>query len=188
MRQLADVGTLTEMGKHRINGYANQTEYQRLQEYEERVRRQEAIVNHLVSSGSNSQLSLAKSILTNFKTALSLAHIRLANQSERKARGDLTSLRFVVRQLAQKEGRDFTVRQLGVLLTIHLDDTGQHTLLSLSEALGSNVSGLSRTLDRLEQDGFIRREVNPGDRRRFWIKPTEKVDELMKRLRFSAAE
>jgi DNA-binding MarR family transcriptional regulator len=47
------------------------------------------------------------------------------------------------------------------------------------ELRGVSLSTLTRMLDRLEQRGYIKRTLNPEDRRSFRVAPTEKGEQLI---------
>ncbi len=63
-----------------------------------------------------------------------------------------------------RTGDDLTARQLAVLLTCHLQP-GDHTVKSLADRLNVTKPAITRALDALGQRGFVRREVQPSDRR-----------------------
>lgn len=50
------------------------------------------------------------------------------------------------------------------------------------ELKGVSLSTLSRMLDRLEQHGYIRRMLNPLDRRSFQVVPTERGQQAVERF------
>ena len=65
---------------------------------------------------------------------------------------------------------DLTQAEAHVLA--HLDEHGASTVGELHRAFGHRRSTLTGILDRLEQRGLVRRELNPADRRTFTIVPT----------------
>ncbi len=50
------------------------------------------------------------------------------------------------------------------------------------ELKGVSLSTLTRILDRLEQHGYIRRMLNPQDRRSFQVLPTERGNQAVERF------
>src|SRR5260221_5433019 len=50
-----------------------------------------------------------------------------------------------------------------------LIDTGASTAGRLAEVMGMTTGAVTRVIDRLEQSGYVRREADPGDRRRVLI-------------------
>jgi len=66
--------------------------------------------------------------------------------------------------------------RLGLNLTDYkaigvLRDTGPITAGRLSEITGLTTGAVTGIVDRLERSGYVRREVDPGDRRRVIIQP-----------------
>jgi DNA-binding MarR family transcriptional regulator len=78
-------------------------------------------------------------------------------------------------------------RELGVsvieghVLT-YLRSYAPASIRDLVRVFGIKQSTFTSLLDRLEQDGFVRRAVNPADRRSFLIQITEEGLELAARL------
>ena len=48
---------------------------------------------------------------------------------------------------------------------------------------GQSKGNIAKSLKKLEEDGFIKREVNPGNRRKYMLKTTSKGDELVPKVR-----
>ena len=73
---------------------------------------------------------------------------------------------------------DVTIEEFDVLVHLAWASGGALPLqeLTTSMVLGNALSrsGLTRMLDRMENDGLIRRELNRTDRRRFDVALTEK--------------
>ncbi len=57
--------------------------------------------------------------------------------------------------------------QLGILFLLKMKDS--RTMSDLSMALETDNSAITRTVDRLEKSGFVRRQINENDRREFHI-------------------
>ncbi len=66
--------------------------------------------------------------------------------------------------LCRQEQTDLSARQLGVLLTCYLTDEPQ-TVRGLAAALNVSKPAITRALDRLGEFDFLRRKVDPKDRR-----------------------
>ena len=58
----------------------------------------------------------------------------------------------------------------------------------LAKRLYLNKSTVTRALASLEANGLVRREVNPNDKRQTLVYPTEKMTELLPRVRAVAKE
>ena len=58
----------------------------------------------------------------------------------------------------------------------------------LSKQLFLNKSTVTRALSSLESSGYVRREVNPNDKRESLVYPTEKMTAILPRVREIAAE
>lgn len=48
---------------------------------------------------------------------------------------------------------------------------------------GQSKGNIAKTLKRLEDEGYIKREVNPSNRRKYMLKTTSKGDELVPKVR-----
>ncbi len=79
-----------------------------------------------------------------------------------------------LRRYLIKESKDknisVTPGQSGVLFLL-LADKSQN-MAELSKALEINNSAITRVVDKLENRGFVKREMNPNDRRQFLISLT----------------
>lgn len=61
------------------------------------------------------------------------------------------------------------------VLFLWMQPRGPLTIKTIAQELrGVSLSTLTRMLDRLEQHGYIRRTLNPQDRRSFQVLPTER--------------
>ena len=76
--------------------------------------------------------------------------------------------------------KGLTVSQLFVLLALYERD--EMTPQELSSKLALNSSTLTGILDRLEQKGLIKREINSNDRRSIAIKLTNSAKEMKDEL------
>ena len=56
----------------------------------------------------------------------------------------------------------------------------QDDLVAMS---GQSKGNIAKSLKKLEDDGFIKREVNPENRRKYMLKTTSKGDELVPKVR-----
>lgn len=56
----------------------------------------------------------------------------------------------------------------------------QDDLVNMS---GQSKGNIAKSLKKLERDGFIKREVNPDNRRKYMLKTTSKGDELVPKVR-----
>ena len=74
--------------------------------------------------------------------------------------------------LVRREGADLTARQLGVFLTVYLDD-GPHTVRGLATLFNICKPAVTRALDRLGELDLARRKVDPRDRRSVLVHRTE---------------
>lgn len=68
---------------------------------------------------------------------------------------------------------DFTARQLGLLLQVYLEPP-PHTVRGLAAALGMSKPAVTRALDRLCADDFVRRKRDERDRRSVSVVRTTK--------------
>ena len=67
-------------------------------------------------------------------------------------------------------GRDLSLRQLGVLYALREGESSPGQLARRLRVTPAVVTGL---IDRLERQGYVRREAEPADRRRFRLVLTE---------------
>jgi DNA-binding MarR family transcriptional regulator len=93
-------------------------------------------------------------------------------------------------RLAQSRRATQTQRTLGVSPTeehvLQLVVDGVSAPTALSEATGMTTAGMTNLLDRLEADGYLRRERHQEDGRRVLVSLTKKGFQL--HLKFDAAE
>jgi DNA-binding MarR family transcriptional regulator len=94
----------------------------------------------------------------------------------------VTVLRETMATLVRREGQDLTARQLAVVLTCYLSD-GPHTVRGLSADLNVSKPAITRALDRLGELDFIRRKVDPLDRRSVLAQRTAKGAAFLRDLR-----
>jgi len=91
---------------------------------------------------------------------------------------------LAMRELRSGLREDCTMPQFDVLAQLRRAPDGL-TFSALSERLLVTAGNLTGIVDRLEKNGFARREVNPRDRRQTFIKLTEAgvkhCDELIPR-------
>ncbi len=73
-----------------------------------------------------------------------------------------------------------TFSQWQVLASLALE--GETSQVKLAELIGVEGPTLVRTLDRMEQKGWIRRKVSSHDRRQKLISPTKKVEGVWKKM------
>ncbi len=67
---------------------------------------------------------------------------------------------------------DLSARQLGVLLRVYTEDNLTQTVRVLAETLGVSKPAISRALDRLEKMGYVKRKIDPFDRRSVLVQRT----------------
>jgi DNA-binding MarR family transcriptional regulator len=72
------------------------------------------------------------------------------------------------------DGPDFTARQLSVFLKVYLEQNTEHTVRGLAAALNVAKPGITRALDRLQDEDFIKRETDSTDRRSVIVRKTPK--------------
>ena len=80
-------------------------------------------------------------------------------------------LRGTLHALVRRDGRDLTVRQLTVFLTVQMTET-MHTVGSLAELLPISRPAETRIMDRLIAFDLIAREEDREDRRRVLARRT----------------
>jgi DNA-binding MarR family transcriptional regulator len=71
----------------------------------------------------------------------------------------------------RSEGRDLSVRQLAVLLSVYLTPA-PHTVRGLARELGVSKPAITRAVDKLSHLGLVRRKEDPSDRRSVLIQRT----------------
>ena len=69
---------------------------------------------------------------------------------------------------------DFTARQLSVFLKVYLEQSTEHTVRGLAAALNVSKPAITRALDRLQDEDFIKRETDSTDRRSVIVRRTPK--------------
>lgn len=96
-------------------------------------------------------------------------------------------LRETVMSLVRRDGPDLSARQLGVLLTVYLDD-GPHTVRGLAASLDVSKPAITRALDRLEEFKLARRKIDPKDRRSVLVQRTDRGASLLREISVTMSE
>ncbi len=91
-------------------------------------------------------------------------------------------LRDTVVALVRRDGPDLSARQLGVFLTVYLND-GPHTVRGLAAELNVSKPAITRALDRLGELDLARRKVDPMDRRSILVQRTLKGTAFLRDMR-----
>jgi DNA-binding MarR family transcriptional regulator len=91
-------------------------------------------------------------------------------------------LRDTVVSLVRRDGVDLSARQLGVFLTCYLNEGG-HTVRGLALDLNVSKPAITRALDRLTELDFVRRKVDPSDRRSVLVQRTSKGAAFLRETR-----
>ena len=91
-------------------------------------------------------------------------------------------LRDTVVALVRRDGPDLSARQLGVFLTVYLND-GPHTVRGLAADLNVSKPAITRALDRLGELDLARRKVDPMNRRSVLVQRTLKGAALLRDMR-----
>jgi DNA-binding MarR family transcriptional regulator len=91
-------------------------------------------------------------------------------------------LRDTVVSLVRRDGVDLSARQLGVFLTCYLNEGG-HTVRGLARDLNVSKPAITRALDRLTELDFVRRKVDPADRRSVLVQRTVKGAAFLRETR-----
>ena len=73
-----------------------------------------------------------------------------------------------------------TFRQWQVLASLALE--GEISQVKLAQLIGVEGPTLVRILDRMEQNGWINRNISPSDRRQKLITPTKKVENVWRKM------
>jgi DNA-binding MarR family transcriptional regulator len=73
----------------------------------------------------------------------------------------------------ERAAGDLGVTQAEAHVLVQLARRGPLTVAFLHHEFGHKRSTLTSVLDRLESRGFVRRTVNPDDRRSFLVEPTD---------------
>ena len=71
----------------------------------------------------------------------------------------------------RRDGPDLSARQLALLLTVYLTPP-PHTVRGLAAHLEVSKPAVTRALDRLSQEGFVKRKIDPADRRNVLVQRT----------------
>jgi len=74
------------------------------------------------------------------------------------------------------------------LIVLHLLEDGPSTQVDLAVRARVEAQTMSRTLHRLEREGFVRRRADAGDRRRRLVERTPEGAEVFERARRIEAE
>ena len=74
------------------------------------------------------------------------------------------------------------------LIVLHLLEAGPSTQVDLAARARVEAQTMSRTLNRLEREGFVRRRSDVGDRRRRLVERTPEGAEVFERARRIEAE
>ena len=91
-------------------------------------------------------------------------------------------LHDTVVSLVRRDGVDLSSRQLGVFLTCYLNEGG-HTVRGLAQDLNVSKPAITRALDRLTELDFVRRKVDPADRRSVLVQRTVKGAAFLRETR-----
>ncbi len=91
-------------------------------------------------------------------------------------------LRDTIVSLVRRDGVDLSARQLGVFLTCYLND-GAHTVRGLAQELNVSKPAITRALDRLSELDYVRRKVDPSDRRSVLVQRTVKGAAFLRETR-----
>ena len=73
----------------------------------------------------------------------------------------------------QDDGPDLSARQLALMLTVYLT-APPHTVRGLAARLNVSKPAITRALDRLGALGFVKRKIDPADRRNVLVQRTVK--------------
>ena len=96
-------------------------------------------------------------------------------------------LRDTTVALVRRDGPDLSARQLGVFLTVYLNE-GPHTVRGLAAALNVSKPAITRALDRLGELDLARRKTDPQDRRSVLVQRTVKGAAYLRETRTIMAE
>jgi DNA-binding MarR family transcriptional regulator len=67
---------------------------------------------------------------------------------------------------------DLSARQLTVFLKVYLEPDTEHTVRGLAADLNISKPAITRAIDRLEENGFAKRETDSKDRRSIIVRRT----------------
>jgi DNA-binding MarR family transcriptional regulator len=84
--------------------------------------------------------------------------------------------------LVRRDGADLSARQLGVFLTVYLND-GPHTVRGLAAGLNVSKPAITRALDRLGELDLALRKTDPTDRRSVLVQRTVKGAAFLREIR-----
>ena len=96
-------------------------------------------------------------------------------------------LRDTITSLVRRDGVDLSARQLAVFLICYLND-GAHTVRGLAQALNISKPAITRALDRLAELDYIRRKIDPYDRRSVLVQRTVKGAAFLRETRHIMAD
>ncbi len=96
-------------------------------------------------------------------------------------------LRDTIVSLVRRDGVDLSARQLAVFLTCYLTDGG-HTVRGLAKDLNVSKPAITRALDRLTELDYVRRKVDPSDRRSVLVQRTVKGAAFLRETRHIMAD
>jgi len=91
-------------------------------------------------------------------------------------------LRDTIVSLVRRDGVDLSARQLAVFLTCYLTEGG-HTVRGLAQDLNVSKPAITRALDRLTELDYVRRKVDPSDRRSVLVQRTVKGAAFLRETR-----
>jgi DNA-binding MarR family transcriptional regulator len=103
------------------------------------------------------------------------------------SRPEILALRSVFVALVHADGRDPTLRQLGVLLLVARPE-GPRTVRGFSQALNMQGSTVVRAADRLEELGFVLRVPDPSDKHGVLLTLTDKGVAVLGRVYRAGAD
>jgi len=83
--------------------------------------------------------------------------------------------------ILRMQGPDLSTRQIAVLLTVYLEDR-PHTVRELASGLNISKPAITRALDRLCEDGLLRRKTDDKDRRSVLIQRTVKGSVFLREI------
>lgn len=83
--------------------------------------------------------------------------------------------------IVRTDGPDLSTRQIAVLLTVYLEDR-PHTVRELASELNISKPAITRALDRLCEDGLLRRKTDDKDRRSVLIQRTVKGSVFLREI------
>jgi DNA-binding MarR family transcriptional regulator len=96
-------------------------------------------------------------------------------------------LRDTIVSLVRRDGVDLSARQLAVFLTCYLTEGG-HTVRGLAQDLNVSKPAITRALDRLTELDYVRRKVDPSDRRSVLVQRTVKGAAFLRETRHIMAD